>query len=672
VSTLVYSFDVFDTALVRTWINPTDLFWELGQQLAQKQLIAVTPDDWKRLRVASEEKARRISSTGEVTLEEIYSCIASSLNWSEQEISEAIASEISLEILSLQPVPEIQIKLQALFDAKERVIFISDMYLDSNTIEIVLKKNHLWVDGCSLYVSSEMKINKASGKLFQHCLDAQKINASQLIHTGDNQNSDVEVPRKLNIQAHSFTQAHLNRYEKLIAENLDLPLKFRSLIAGASRLTRLQSQEDTPDKKVIWDISASVIAPTLFGFVYWCLTQAQAEGIKRLYFVARDGQILLKVARVICQNWKIDIDCRYLYGSRQAWHFPALQELGEAEFNWIFEPTYFLSVYSVLERVNLKPQQLLDCLTKGGFPENIWNKNLDNDERARLRELFKKNEVIDLILLNASTYREKAIAYFKQEGMGDGVQFSIVDIGWNGRLQRSLSNLLVIAGLYPSRGTHGFYFGLRKRLKAFEVDTLLSYFIDPDLPSSERLDLCHGMVLELFTAADHGSTVRFDEYEGKFVPILRSARNEKALNWGLSVQQNSVVEFASQFTTNISYQECNVDLFLKTSEQLLRAFIRFPGYQESVVFGSYPVSEDQTESAFDELSPKYRLSDCLKLIAGRGHVHNNVWLPASINRSSSLPKIMLQGWSATFRMAIGLKRFMKKSLSNIYQTNQGK
>jgi hypothetical protein len=88
------------------------------------------------------------------------------------------------------------------------------------------------------------------------------------------------MAKKQGVKVEPITQTHLNRYEGKIADTTQLPLKFRSLLAGASRLTRLQSQETSPDKQVIWDTTASAVAPMLFGFVHWCLVEAQKKGFK--------------------------------------------------------------------------------------------------------------------------------------------------------------------------------------------------------------------------------------------------------------------------------------------------------------------------------------------------------------------------------------------------------
>jgi predicted HAD superfamily hydrolase len=633
----VYSFDVFETSLVRVWAKPTDLFWELGEQLRQEKLIEISADSWQQMRIKAESEAREASKTGEVSVEQIYQQLARLLGWSTTQAQQAMDKEIALELASLRPVPAIQKRIQALQQANERLIYMSDMYLSEETIKTFLKENNVWTPGSSLYVSSEIGMSKSNGKLFPHCLQQESVKASQLTHIGDNFHSDVKMAKKQGVTVEPISQTHLNRYEGKIADTTQLPLKFRSLLAGASRLTRLQSQETSADKQVIWETTASAVAPMLFGFVHWCLVEAQKKGIQRLYFVARDGQILQKIAEVICKNWGYTIDCRYIYGSRQAWHMPALQKIGEDELDWLLMSNLFLSIRSICDRVNISPQQIKDVLSRYGFPPTKWDVNIQQHERDLVRLAFTEKEVIELITSTAGTYREKAIGYFRQEGIGDGVPFGFVDIGWGGNIQRSFSRLLKIAGLYPKSGIWGFYFGLtQKRSKPFENDRLIAYFHNVDNPITRAI--CdYRCLFELFAAADHGSTMSYERCGEQYIPVLRSPKNEQAINWGLYVLQNSVVEFAEQITTNLSEQECTTDLFLKASEILAKELVLNPSPQEAEVFGSFVMSGDQTENVFYELAPIYSLTDWWRLLYDR-HPHGDVWFPGSVARSNAIAR----------------------------------
>lgn len=106
--TKIYSFDVFETSLVRVWAKPIDLFWELGEQLRQQKLIEISADSWQQMRIKAESAAREVSETKEVSVEQIYQQLARLLGWSTTQAQQAMDKEIALELASLRPVPAIQ------------------------------------------------------------------------------------------------------------------------------------------------------------------------------------------------------------------------------------------------------------------------------------------------------------------------------------------------------------------------------------------------------------------------------------------------------------------------------------------------------------------------------------------------------------------------------------
>ncbi|ELS32817.1 MULTISPECIES: hypothetical protein [Pseudanabaena] len=442
------------------------------------------------------------------------------------------------------------------------------------------------------------------------------------------------------MQFSNSLKADMNRYENLIAGNISLPLGFRTLLAETSRLCRLQGSETEASKQTIWNTASNVISPLIFGFVYWVLTEAELQGIKRLYFMARDGQILYKVAQVICSQWNYPIDCRYFYGSRQAFHFPAIESLGEQEFNWLFDNPGFLSIRIICQRVNLQPETIADVLTNYGLLSNSWDKDLTDSEKNTLKKVFQEDSVSERILSMAANYREKAVGYFKQEGMADGVPFATVDIGWSGKSQRSLSNLLAAGKIYPDTGLKGFFFGLLSSTQAFSSDLLMPYFLKVS-DRCERYFLCDPQILELFMAGDHGSTVRYERQNESYVPILRSEKNESGIVWGVLVQHQAVTDFAKMLTKHLQPQECKPEYFQRVTEDLLKKFINSPSKDESEVFGKQPFSRHQTESKFYDLAPSYELQDAFKIILDPNYVHAFAWLPASIQISHPMTIVQL-------------------------------
>ena len=76
------------------------------------------------------------------------------------------------------------------------------------------------------------------------------------------------------------------------------------------------------------ELYVAACAPTAVCFVKWVLQEALQKGLKRLYFLARDGYPFYVTARHLCQTWKLDIDCRYLSVSRYAMRVPEYHLMG--------------------------------------------------------------------------------------------------------------------------------------------------------------------------------------------------------------------------------------------------------------------------------------------------------------------------------------------------------
>lgn len=178
------SFDVFDTLLLRPYVKPTDLFRHLELLFEKKGFC-----DY---RIAAERSARR-KKHEEITLDEIYSEMSDDFSFlknkeTEIELEISIANRTMLELY------------RELLQEKKKIILISDMYLPSNIIEQMLKKNGF--DGFyKLYVSSEYGVTKHNGKMFDLIVKDLNIEKDDIIHIGDNKYSDYKVPMSKGIDA---------------------------------------------------------------------------------------------------------------------------------------------------------------------------------------------------------------------------------------------------------------------------------------------------------------------------------------------------------------------------------------------------------------------------------------------------------------------------------------
>ena len=136
----------------------------------------------------------------------------------------------------------------------------------------------------------------------------------------------------------------LTRYEEMLEQFATESAGFSSLVAGTSRLARLQDRPANRHEATISGIAGSLIAPIITFYAMWLLREARNRGLQRLYFVARDGYLVKKVTDALIQALGLRLESRYLYGSRQSWHLPAITDFSADSLSWLFEKTRTLTL----------------------------------------------------------------------------------------------------------------------------------------------------------------------------------------------------------------------------------------------------------------------------------------------------------------------------------------
>lgn len=314
----IYSYDIFDTCLVRTCGNPISL-WDV---LAHDVLgISADPErisDFVLIRRKAEGQARKelINDTKEdITIEDIYSyCDFSSLTLMSNE--DIIKKEIEAENCMLVPVLKIKEEIADLHRNGNHVTFISDMYLPASFVLNKLISTGLYTDGDHLYISGEIGKSKSTGHLFDYVRDDLNATFSNWTHQGDNCHSDYAVPKTKGIHT-KLTKHPLSYYEhKTLEYDLSFPSSDIQKIATICRATRL-SMQDTPGYR----FAADFIAPLMTTYVHHILEDASQRGLLHLYFVARDAGILYHIAQQFVHLFPT-ISIHYLYASRQSLYQP--------------------------------------------------------------------------------------------------------------------------------------------------------------------------------------------------------------------------------------------------------------------------------------------------------------------------------------------------------------
>jgi FMN phosphatase YigB (HAD superfamily) len=625
----LFCVDVFDTILTRMVGSPVWLFYVLGQRLLQLDLIPISPDRFMQNRVAAEQLARLAQAKNEVSFDRIWDRIANDLVLSVDTRKLCMDEELRLEDELIRPVPDARDLIMALAQ-RGKVAFLSDMYLPAAFIKGQLQKHGLWPNECALYVSAEYGCSKRDGSLFREVLAREGIVARRARHIGNDAVSDGRGARAARLRVNLDTRCTLNRYEQILQEAASETDGVGSFMAGASRLARLRASNGDAQCRALWEVAAGVAAPTLTAYVIWLFQRAHDLGIRRLYFVSRDGQILMEIARQLSAKWNLDFELRYLYGSRQAWHLPALSAVNERELSWMLTYTTFLSVETAFARVCIEPEYADAQLTKNGFRKEDWQRNLKSAERERLRAVFSDPSVSQKIIAEAQKRRSIVVRYLKQEGLFDCTPSAIIDVGLTGKTLDSLSALFHDKGVRAV--PYGFFFGLVADVSNVEPvrSPREGFYVDSHRGKSEPVTLEHrNTMLEMFCAGDHGQVCSYAERGGIVEPVLKEPTNALVLKWGLTEVRKAVSAFVKEF----EWQRSAISDFQPLGRVIGKAMKEFwshPTYQEAHAWGSFPYIDDQTEAYWKPLAEPFTILDVSHAARGRviqKHIHS--WNAAS-------------------------------------------
>lgn len=568
-----YSFDVFDTCVSRHLAYPRDLFYVLGMELSPPGLSPherhAFAERFRRLRIQAEKRAYRSAWPREgATLSEIYQHFKApkGLTLLNTHVLEA---EVELERRNIYAVPEILGELERLRSQGKRLIFVSDMYLPASVLSPLLMDLSVVRNDENLYVSCDAGLSKHSGRLYTHVLKTENLEPGEVLHVGDNAWADVRVPETLGIDARHFRRAILTRHECRIAGRKVSTSIQSSTVAAFSRQSRLATSERDGEAapSLLDDAIHTYIAPLLISYISWVLEKARESGIRRLYFVARDGEVMHKIATHL-QGGHQDIELRYLYGSRRAWLTPSIIRSSSAWKRLTATPGQSNMRPDMLARIGLSPEQQSQIQATLGVAEDKWRQPLDSHEAyAFIGDMLRDESCADLIFKTADEARAVALQYFEQEGLMENVPWALVDAGWSLNCQAALKRILsTVKG--PGFSPTGYYLALsRDHLGVDEAGAAWSYIQAPgSLFSRRRVIIEH-----CFTPSTHATTKSYEIREGRVTPKFGAElRSEQELAYAERLHR-----IAEQSAALLMGQPALRGRLLSSSDAIIRNAERF-------------------------------------------------------------------------------------------------
>lgn len=585
----IISFDIFDTLLVRPFVKPSDLFKFIDTDV---KLIVGKKIDFVKVRKDAENEAfkRAIErGEGETTLDEIYSILAISHNLNISQIEQIKKLEIDAECQFLY---RREVGYKAYMEAymlKKEIILVSDMYLPSNILNTILEKNG-YIYHNKLFVSSETKVKKHNGRMFDYLLNEIAISKDDILHVGDNIEADVKMPKSRGINTFHLPKTidcfKKSSVFKVWERDFDKHTLDWKVITGiiANRLMDNPYQdfmENTLFNGSLFNVGYYGGGPLLVGFVKWLIEKSINDGIEVLYFLARDGKIIKEVYDYISPLYPDAPISEYLLCSRRSVNLAKIKNVDDIYDLATVDFTNNIKVGSILEnRFGLRHNQVDNAsLLKNGM---TWETKILAEEKDKLISL-----VLDLkieIFENAKKERENYLEYLDNKGLLNSTKnVAIVDIGYAGTMQESLSSII-------DKKINGYYLiTFRKALERINNNDMNCYgflgeFID-------RHDTYHPFckhvpLYETLFSSEDTSLIRFEkDWKNNIIPVFMPKMEDESKRVEVVKEmQRGIVQFTMDMLNCLGPYFTKIDIEPNKTLRVLNNFFNDPHPQDARLF----------------------------------------------------------------------------------------
>jgi HAD superfamily hydrolase (TIGR01549 family) len=604
----LYSFDIFDTLITRTTGRPDGIFYFMQDALLKDSHTTVSSfvkENFYDIRRQTEANLRNFLNVQEILLDDIYRLIGINNQLSNAQINYLKGLEINTEIKNSIGIQVNIDQVKTLIQNNKKVILISDMYHTSATIIKILCGIDSIFQNIPIYVSSEYLKTKSTGELYKLIYEREKVEYPEWMHIGDNFVSDVSVPKSLGIYSVQYISETLKPYEKRIINSNSAYIQAS---IGAAKNARLFDCKHN----LKMEFGASFGGPLFFPYVKWVLQESIKKNIKHLYFVARDGYTLKKIADIIIKHEKYDLKTHYIYGSRLTWRIPVDNDLS-CLFYYNFN-----SFQDIANALHISIKEL-----KSYFPD--LKKNVKNFNKIEIRKFLESNN--DFIsFINEKHRREISllIQYLKQEINFSSDNFAFVEFTGTGFTQECLNNII---NTFHQQPLKTFFMHLGN--DPFSIKSNIYAF----MPDSKGYNY-----LEPLLRAPDGQTIGYaDQQEegGRISPFFIESETKAMENYHYNDFTAGVEAYTKRLMQSLNLLNLSSIQHLQFKEYMDYIFSS-PDKELADLIGSIPFSPN-VYNFKNEFVPKVSLIDIIRKITKTYHTN---FKAISIARSNRIIKFL--------------------------------
>lgn len=521
----VISFDIFDTVVIRICNTPKDVF-----EIVSKEAELFGIYNFTKIRIKAQEltEAEKGISTN---LKSIYKTIKKICGLTDEQIKKLQNLEVQTEAKLCIPNATIISLISDLKQHGKKILFTSDMYLDSNMINEIFASNKIGIIYDKLYISCEEKKSKAIGDLFDYI--KKQFPCNKIIHVGDYWRSDIYSALKNG---------------RIDAVYYPLAGKYK----GQYELFRKNSISEKENYIYKW--AYKEFAPVLWNFCEWIYIEAKKNSISELLFLTREGAFIQKLFEIYNHDEKIST--QVFYASRRS----LLCASSDINWDWIKKTLGNASVAFLLKAFHLNNKK---------FKRETLSKNI--------KDWAEISEVKTDIENYSKSQRVFLLQYI--DGLIKGVKrIGLVDVGWKGSSQYFLTK--IFSKEKRDINIFGFYLGEFYN-RDYQFLDKTGYLCSTFNTAYKEDVLNAGFIFENLLSPEFGTTEEYAFYNNKVHPVLEDVNKKNGVK--IQVAQKAIIDYFIQYANISTFcPHPNKD---KTIELLFKS-LENPTYKMAVELGN--------------------------------------------------------------------------------------
>lgn len=602
------SFDIFDTLILRPFLEPSDLF--LFMQTYYTELTGhsqnFAPQRLEAESIARQKIITQKPSFEDVNIDEIYESLEEIYGYSKEICDKLKDYEIELELKYCYVRESIKELYELALHMKKEVIIVSDMYLPQEVIAKILHKNG-YKNYTKLYVSSETRVLKHTQNMFKHvCRDLQIKNKKSVLHIGDNMGADItagssfgfntfHTPKTKDIflGATSYKKNHESKIFSVSVGDKYNNINARKNLSVRCMLAVIANKIfDNPF--VSYSKNSAINAdPYYLGYyllgmnMYSLATWLKKADFDTIHFIARDGFLPKKVYDIISDE--SSPKSNYLYASRKS----LLPSVIHTTEDLLILPEF-------VQIKNHSPESLLKLLKDIILPVTGETEKLYKEEGVIFDSKFtntykylafvKAFEKLSFSEKKIEEYQKNAKTYFNSEIKDNDCTF---DLGYSGKIQK------LICGITEKSIKAYFLHGNGAETEAYA--TQHSFEIDTFYQTTPSIS---GILREYLVSDYNPSCVG---YTNDAKPVFDQYVLSYSERYILDQVHKGTIEFTKDFTNTFGDRLEMFNFHPIECSQALEHFLTYPTAEDMKLFASSYV-EDDVHSG-EDLIP---LNECWK------------------------------------------------------------